>query len=219
MPLSVPASDSEDIEFVVQNVGAESVAVYRFLSARFASTDPDTDRVFQFVFRSFYRLDSGGLTPEFKALFFALLGQGKRKGRVVLVDIVRQLWAVPTLKGLAALQFSFATKLVATVDPHCPIYDTAVASVFGFRPPNSCRTFEERISAYMEFYREVQNLYARLLVTGELDQGRRLFREMYEAQTTEVADEKVLDFIFWSAGKLRKRAAASNKLAGQVVPR
>jgi hypothetical protein len=129
---------------------------------------------------------------------------------VELDDIVRQLWAVPTLKGHASLQFSFATKLVATVHPHCPVYDAEVGSVFGFRPPYPYRKFEERLRAYMEFYGEVQSLYAHLLVTGELDHGRRLFREIYDAPPTEVADEKVLDFIFWSAGKLRKIAGATN---------
>jgi hypothetical protein len=34
--------------------------------------------VFQFTFRSFYRLDNAGLTPEFKSKYFALLEESRK---------------------------------------------------------------------------------------------------------------------------------------------
>lgn len=49
---------------VLNNLNPESLDVYVFLSKRFSECDASKDRVFQFVFRSFYRLDWGsGSSP------------------------------------------------------------------------------------------------------------------------------------------------------------
>jgi len=53
-------------EPVVRAIGREAVDVYGFLSDQFTRGPVVGNHVFQFVYRSFYRLDSAGLTPEFK---------------------------------------------------------------------------------------------------------------------------------------------------------
>jgi hypothetical protein len=55
---------------VIENLDPESIDVYVFLSRRFSEVDISKDRLFRFVFRSFYRMDSAGLTDEFKTEYF-----------------------------------------------------------------------------------------------------------------------------------------------------
>ena len=81
MSPQVPRYIENDADAILQTLSRESIDVYRFLSERFITFDPKDDAVFQFVFRSFYRLDNAGLTPEFKERFFNFPAQQKTADR------------------------------------------------------------------------------------------------------------------------------------------
>jgi hypothetical protein len=100
----------------------ESVCVYEEIMRRYEENGV-TDLVFRFLFRSFYRLDNAGLTDEWKEEFFSLL---KRK-ETNLRTLLDKLHEIPTLRGHNSFQLSFATKLLHTLNPHLPIYDSIVA--------------------------------------------------------------------------------------------
>ena len=51
---------------IIENIDQESVDVYNFLKTEFRKSNINENYLFQFVFRSFYRIDNAGLTPEFK---------------------------------------------------------------------------------------------------------------------------------------------------------
>lgn len=204
MSLIVPSDIDTNANKIVHLIGQESVDVYRFLSKRFREQDPKGDRVFQFIFRSFYRLDNAGLTGEFKTKFFELLSIAKTEQQADISEIVRSLFDIPNRKGQASLQFSFATKLAATVEPTSPIYDAEVASVFGFRAPYNYKPFEQRLSEYTSFYTKLKSLYQTIIDKDDLKEARAMFRSQYQCTESDVPETKVLDFIFWSAGKLSR---------------
>jgi hypothetical protein len=187
---------------IVQAIGRESVDVYTFLANHFKAGSVQSSPVFQFVFRSFYRLDSAGLPPELKSRYFELLEDARGQSVIDLRRIVTDLYAFPNLKGQHSLQFSFATKLAHTANPHYPLYDGEVASVFQFHPPGNWLSFEKRLQRYLDFYGKLRELYADVLEQNLLQTPRRLFRASYDAPPERVPEMKVLDFIFWSAGKL-----------------
>ena len=163
MSLTVPSDIETNANKIVQFIGHESVDVYRFLSKRFCEQDPKDDKVFQFIFRSFYRLDNAGLSDEFKTKFFELLSIAKAEQKADIQKIVRSLFDFPNQKGQASLQFSFATKLAATVESTSPIYDLEVATIFGFRAPYNYKPFEQRLSKYIGFYTELKYLYQTII--------------------------------------------------------
>ena len=76
--------------------------------------------MFQFTYRSFYRLDNAGLTPEFKSRYFELLQEYRIKP-IDLKDICVDLYEYKTRKGYNSVQFSFATKLANTIDENYSI--------------------------------------------------------------------------------------------------
>lgn len=189
----IVASDIEaNADKIVQSIGRESVEVYRFLSKRFLEQEPKDDNVFQFIFRSFYRLDNAGLTDKFKTRFFELLSIAKAEKKADIQGIVRSLFDIPNRRGQASLQFSFATKLAATVDSTSPIYDAEVASIFGFRPPYNHKPFEQRLSEYTAFYTELKSLYQTIIDRDRLRDARTMFYSQYLCSRSDVPETKVL---------------------------
>ena len=63
----------QNLDAVLAHLKPESLEVYSFLRARFAEGDIANDGLFQFLFRSFYRLDNAGLSDDFKQDFFRLM--------------------------------------------------------------------------------------------------------------------------------------------------
>ncbi|HKV46836.1 MAG TPA: hypothetical protein VJN69_02005 [Candidatus Acidoferrales bacterium] len=193
---------------IVDGVGAESVAVYVYLLREFGRAPVDTNLLYQFVFRSFYRLDNAGLTDKFKREYFRLMEEHRRiAGAIPLDALVKALYKFPGRNERKGIQFSFVTKLANTINPTYPIYDSEVAKVFAFRPPYPSRPFEDRLASYLAFYGNLRDTYNRILSENHIAQTRRMFREKYASVAAGVPELKVLDFIFWSAGKQERLAA------------
>jgi len=187
---------------IVAAIGRESVEVYGFLSDEFARGSVSENYVFQFAYRSFYRLDNAGLTPAFKREYFVLLEETRNTAEIDLSRLARKLFGIPNHKGQQSLQFSFVSKLANTANSQYPIYDAEVARVFGFRAPHSYKTFDVRLNEYTAFYNRLRGIYAAILDGNLLPGARQMFRDTYAAPLERIPEIKVLDFIFWSARKL-----------------
>jgi hypothetical protein len=198
----------ENAESLVRGIGREAVEVFGFLSDEFARGPVVGNHLFQFLYRSFYRLDNAGLTTEFKSRYFLLLEESRNLSEVDLASLVKELYSIPNLKGQQSLQFSFVTKLANTVNRQYPIYDSEVGKVFGFRAPANNKVFEARLNEYLTFYAKLRVAYSEILTKNLLQEPRRIFRQIYAAPPGRISDVKVLDFIFWSAGKLSVVAGA-----------
>ena len=192
----------DNAQLIVEGIGGESVDVYLFLSDEFARGPVTQNSVFQFVYRSFYRIDNAGLTPEFKSAYFQCLERSRAALEVDLGVIAKKLHEIPNRKGDASLQFSFVTKMANTVNPSYPIYDAEVAKVFDFRPPYSYKPFDTRLQEYLAFYRFLRQFYEEIIAHGSMKELVELFEKTYSPAAARVPLAKILDFTFWSAGKL-----------------
>ena len=94
---------------------------------------------------AFYRLDNAGLTPEFKSKYFMLLEESRNLPEVYLRNLVKELYAIPNLKGQQSLQFSFVTKLANTVNRQYPIYDSEVGCLAPDCLDNELSVFMQRL--------------------------------------------------------------------------
>lgn len=186
---------------IIANLQEESLAVYCFLHEQWSSKSAVDNKLFQFVFRSFYRLDNAGLTDEFKLKYFELL-EASRFHPPSIKDICKELYGLKNRKGLMSLQFSFATKLANTVDASLPIYDSEVAKMYGYRAPLPSKPVDERIDHLMRFYAELSADYTKIISEGLLNETLQLFDKTFPKYSSAVSQNKKLDFIVWSAGKL-----------------
>ena len=186
---------------ILKELDEESIAVYLFLRSQFSQGNVGQNPLFQFVYRSYYRLDNAGLSPDFKTRYFELMECARSSGVINLPEMATELHRYKTLRKHKSLQFSFVTKLAAIVNPDYPIYDRAVGRALGFPPPAGGRNFDQGLKRSMQFYEWLRSLYSTLLADPTLLEVIRNLTATYPTATA-VPQIKALDFIFWSAGKL-----------------
>ena len=195
---------NEYASVIVENIARESVDVYLFLSEQFSRGDVCQNYLFQFVFRSFYRIDNAGLTPEFKDRYFELMEQAKKSGKFDLSYLSKELFKLPNRKGNNTLQFSFVSKLANTVDASYPIFDSEIGGLYGFKRPHNYKEFEVRLSEYLTFYSKLKSDYHNVLEENVLEFAIKEFEAAFPQKNKPIPDIKKLDFLLWSAGKLKR---------------
>jgi hypothetical protein len=193
---------------IIKNIKKESLVVYLFLHDRWKKTEAcSEDELFQFVFRSFYRMDSAGLSEDFKKQFFILMNENKRKNNPNIYDICLKLYEIKNLKNQNSIQFSFVTKLANTINTSLPIYDSEVAKMYGYnQTPTKDHT--ERLRNLTEFYTKISSDYKLFIKNGVFEKILLIFDKEFSSLQNRISITKKLDFIIWSAGKLLKKANA-----------
>ncbi len=192
---------SNNLNAIIENIAHESVEAYQYLKMEFDKTDVSENYFFQFVFRSFYGLDSAGLKDDFKKKYFKLLQENKGNPSPDFRSIIKQLYEIKNIKEKESLQVSFTSKLIHTLQHNFPIYDSKVARLMKFPYLPSSLYIEDRISGYLEQITELKKLYACI----KKHIGENLFTEFDNKFKTVISDEKKIDFILWSAGKLKNK--------------
>ena len=189
---------------IIENIDQESVNVYNFLKTEFKKSNVNENYLFQFVFRSFYRIDNAGLTPEFKKEYFKILEQNRNEKQLDFEKVLRRLYSFPNRKGQNTLQFSFATKMFNTIDDIMPIYDSEVAKMFSMSRPYQSE-FEIKLDKYLDQLDKIQNSYEQIINQNLLPKTIGLFDQVFK--DNKLSEMKKLDFIFWSAGKIKSLLA------------
>jgi len=169
--------------------------VYLFIKKEYEKGSIKNNKVFQFIFRSFYRLDNAGLSNELKDHYFKLLSNKNIK----LEKILLELYNFKTLRGYNAVQFSFATKLLHTVDNHLPIFDAEASRVLKIRVSGSGK---EKIKSCLIAYENMKGIYSSLLEDKKILMLIQKFKNKFKLKDKDMTDEKILDFIIWSLGKI-----------------
>ena len=187
---------------IIENIDQESVDVYNFLKNEFRKSNVNENYLFQFVFRSFYRIDNAGLTPEFKKEYFKILEQNRNEKQLNFEKVLRRLYSFPNRKGQNTLQFSFATKMFNTIDEIMPIYDSEVAKMFSMSRPYQSE-FDIKLDKYLDQLDKIQNNYERVINQNLLPKTIGLFDQVFK--DNKLSEMKKLDFIFWSAGKMKTK--------------
>jgi len=184
---------------IINNIKREQIAVYKFLQQEFAKGDITLNYLFQFVFRTFYRIDSAGLTDNFKREYFKIMEEKRFSDILDPQEIVLRLYPFKRIKGDQSIQFSFTTKLIHTINVDFPIYDSEVAKVFQFTTyyiPN----VERKVARYLEQHKIIVEVYEKILKDNLLKNTFQLFENKFV--DSKLPDIKKLDFIIWSCGKI-----------------
>ena len=147
----------------------ESIRVYEWLETH--KGEPGNP-VFQFVFRSYYRIDNAGLTPGWKVRYFEFLTQRESGLRTILEG----LYHIPTTRKVKSLQFSFATKLLHTLDSSQPIYDSKVAELLGL-PVKKGKDFAANVDNCVAVYEDLREAQQQLLLDEGVKNRGKYFRK------------------------------------------
>jgi hypothetical protein len=185
---------------IVANISTESIDVYNFLTAQYAKTDVTTNFLFQFVYRSFYRLDNAGLTAQFKTEYFNIMQAYRPIEHFDFSTILRRLYDIQNHKGQSTFQFSFVTKMQNTIFDDKPIYDSEVARMFSFGQPKYGICFDDKLAFFLEQLQVIQQTYTTIIKNNSIQEAITSFDTKF--QGNNLVPIKKLDFIFWCAGKI-----------------
>jgi len=185
---------------ILSNLDFESIEVYFFIKKEYAKGNIQENFVFQFVFKRFYGMDNAGLSDGMKKCFFGLLAKKDTNLKTILSD----LYEIPRKKGDKSMQFSFATKLLHTIDNDKPIYDTEIGSLTYSKPKHSDDK-DTTIRSYIELYNNLERLNAKLLENNKIQRVISEFRLKFDVDKEKISDVKALDFIMWSLGKIKEK--------------
>ena len=134
-----------------------------------------------------------------KKKFFELLALGQNDLNLIL----ESLWKISGHAGRHSLFLSFATKLLHTLDNSKPIFDAEVSAVINKRVTGNIK--EEKIKSAKDIYAYLENLYLVLVGNEKIQEVIKEFRAKFSVDTKRITDQKVLDFLIWSLGKLKRR--------------
>jgi len=172
------------IDAALTRVG-EGLRQYLWLQARVADADCfHRDTEFRRRFNRFYRVRR---SPAWQETFYDLMARAHREG-LQFPDVLHALH-----ERTSRVEASFASKLVATLDPSQPVIDAFVLKNVGLRLPAHAAT--NRAARICQVHNE---LAARVAAFLSSEPGAYLvsqFRRTYpDATITEV---KMLDLVLW----------------------
>jgi hypothetical protein len=185
---------------IIGNISNESIDVYNFLKTQFDNTNVTENYLFQFVYRSFYRLDNAGLTTQFKTEYFNLMHEYRQLDNFDFASTLHRLFEIANYQRQNTFQFSFVTKMQNTINNNKPIYDNEVAKVFSFNRPKQSITFNDKLDFFLNQLLIIDQTYITIIINNRLQNIITLFDNKF--QLNNLGQIKKLDFIFWSAGKL-----------------
>jgi hypothetical protein len=180
------------------------IRTYLTLLDRSRNVDVTRDTEFQNKYCRYWRLFGAGLSQDFRSAYFELMEGLRGRALPSIREVTRILYEVPSNRsGRKTLQFSFASKLLHTLDPHRPIYDSMVATFYRFSVPNPTKSFEGRLQVFLSFYDFLTVEYKKVVTTQVLEQPIASFRHQFSV-SAEYTDEKVVDTLIWRAMDLQK---------------
>jgi hypothetical protein len=163
---------------------ADGLGRYQWLQARVLKCNVTTDREFQRRFTAFYRVRRNS---EWRREFFALMENSKSGG----TNFSEALQAIQCSTG--RIEASFASKLVATLDPSKPVIDKFVLRCFKLRLPNW--GFADREENTIDLYGQLCLKYDGFMASPDGVKIRNMFDERYP--NAKIMDIKKIDLVLW----------------------
>ena len=144
---------------------------------------------FQKVFNGYYRIRQR--PSDFYQAYYAYM-ESKKSDSVTFEDILSHLH-----KLTSRHEPSFASKLLATIDPDKPVWDVNVLSNLSIKPPRYYA--KNRLEEIVKTYDVLENWFDDYLKTQNALDVICLFDEIYP--TVNITNVKKIDFALWSLGE------------------
>lgn len=198
------------IAIFTQNINLEQhFHDYKELKRLHISANIAENEDYQGKYAQYWGMNGAGLNQSFRHQYFILLQRIRNNNQLSLTEIVDTLYNYPINdEGTQKIQFSFATKLLHTVDNTTPIYDSFINAFYFFPPINNNNNYEFRKNQYMNLYSFLKKEYKRILDNDLLLPSMTLMKSRF--QINELTDYKIIDSIIWSFVKYLKQGGIEN---------
>ena len=192
---------------IIQEITQEEIDLYVFIQEQFTKQKSGVcGKYFKKLFLIFYGTRISQIPTYFDKLFDNNLYNSLHsvKNFDELENIYEELLD-SFYSDSDKYQYSYISKLVHTINPDFPIYDSNVIVALGLK--ESPDTEQRRKEFWSIIYKKIYNIY-QIIVEKEL------LKEVIEnfsikREITSMNNIKILDFLFWGAGALIKKNRAS----------
>ncbi len=154
----------------------------------FPDTDVSRDRYFQRKFNGFYRIKQ---RPAAWYEEYYTYMQSQKGQNPTFSAVLRHLHSV-----LKRYEPSFSSKLVATIDPNAPVWDSIVLKYVGIKPP--LFTSRTKVDEAEAAYKKLQEWHERHMRSDHGKLILRIFEEMVP-EHERISDLKKIDFVLWQS--------------------
>lgn len=197
--------DIENPKMVLQKSLEDSCGLSTYIKTiDIYNIDVSKDVEFQKTFTSYYKVrrDKTWLNK-----YYEYLENHKNNKDLTFEDVIRYLSSIPhkVNKSISATGFastveaSFASKLLSTINPDFPVWDSQVVKALGYKVEFN-GSFEERIEAHIKAYSDLTAEVKEFIASEQGKTCIQLFDELFPNHI-HISDLKKIDFYLWNLGK------------------
>ncbi|MBR0159931.1 MAG: helix-turn-helix transcriptional regulator, partial [Oscillospiraceae bacterium] len=185
-----------NINFSIEKLKDRSADLesYAWIMERFNKTDVSVDTEFQRRFTRFYVLRRNAAQQK---AYYDLLEACKGKENVSFPEILRALY-----EATGWVEASFSSKLLATIKPDMPIWDSIVLSRLGLKSSTSDDK-EKRLASSEKLYESIVQWYHEYIPTAEAKEAISAFDAAFPKYIGFTATKKI-DFLLWGSGTINE---------------
>lgn len=178
------------IKTSVKSVAVDQKSVDKYLKIQdlLMNVYVSKDLEFQKLYKGFYRVRRNDQWCE---IYFDLLQQQKKSPKS-FSEILKALH-----EKTGRFEASFASKLIATVDPNSPVWDSIVLENTGLSVPAYNLPDNERLDSIISTYDKLRAAFDELSKLDEIKEAIKDFDEKIN-RSNEITITKKIDFILWS---------------------
>lgn len=163
---------------------------YSFIINTCHCTDVSCDEVFQRKFTYFYRVRRNS---TWRQAYFSLFEDNKAAENVSFESILRAIY-----EHTGRIEASFASKMLATLKPEMPIWDSIVLSKLGIKPSQGPDK-ENRLKKTVGIYDSIVAWYKTFNLSPEAQRFVEAFDHAFP-EFNGFSKMKKLDFLIWGSG-------------------
>ena len=190
-----------DVAQLLKGVEPEDLQLdrYKYIMDNVKDVDVSKDEAFQSRFNDFYALNGARPSSDWKAAYYAYFQEVKNNpDKQTLETIIRHFYEdenVPPYNAAVnkRIELSFSSKMLATIQPDKPIWDSHVSRFLDIRQP-------EDIAEAIKNYTDLENLYKSFLNTPDADNWIAAFDSAFP-EYKWISKTKKIDFIIWYKGR------------------
>lgn len=177
-----------NLEEIKQSLPKIRIGVDKYINImdKLNSCNVSENMDFQKSYNGFYKIRQR--KPEFYKSYYDYM-ESKKNINVTYSDIVTHFY-----NQFNRIEASFSSKLLATINPNMPVWDSIVLKNLGLKPPAYYKA--NRLENVISLYCEIVNWYSEYLKASNSVDVIKVFDSIYP--NTEITDVKKIDFALWS---------------------
>jgi hypothetical protein len=189
---------NENIAKILDTVDRrKDIDPYLSMTGMFRAGSVSDNDEYQAMYRKYWQLNAARLSDSFCKHYFQVMERCRHSNNLNIKEVVEALYSVPSnSKGRKTIQFSFATKLLHTIDNTLPVYDSLVGDFYFFPQIKPSWSYSQKLVAHLRAYDFLIREHRRVLDTRLLAESIRMFRDRFGLPGA-YTDQKIIDTVLW----------------------